>query len=82
MDEMEWLINDSKIDILGIAESWGHEEVGYAELSFEGFAMFRRARSFGIKNNGGGVLYIRESLHPLGDNLNCESVWASFLYCF
>ena len=52
LDEIKWLIKDSNIDILGIAEcaqlGTSHERVGDAEVRFEGFTTFRRDRSFGV----------------------------------
>jgi len=53
-----------KPDVIGITESWATNDIGDAELSIEGYVMFRTDRNTG--NKGGGViLYVRGELEPV-----------------
>jgi hypothetical protein len=47
-------------DIIGISESWGREKIGDAELTIDGFDMFRKDRKDRI--GGGVLLYVKENL--------------------
>lgn len=80
MDELLCRLKEGKVDIVGIAESWAHEEILDAELTFEGYKCFRRDRDKveGQKRKGGGVLlYVKEELNSymMGDVLECEAIW-------
>ncbi len=64
-DEMQILVNEQKIDVLGITESWLSEEKENAEIGLPGFNLFRKDR----KSRGGGVLlYIKENLISVDEN--------------
>ena len=82
--EIEIIIREKGVDILGITESWGNEYIGDAELSFNGYDLFRQDRIMGDKGRGGGVLlYVREGLgavreEQIGRNIN-ESIWVRIL---
>jgi hypothetical protein len=59
-EELELYIHEEEPDIVGITETWTVENVEDAEISIEGYTMFRRDRELGIKQRGGGVLlYIK-----------------------
>lgn len=57
-EELQNLLIEKGIAILGVTESWAHEDIGDAELNMEGYKVFRRDRDFdNVKNRrGGGVL--------------------------
>ena len=78
-DEIGWMLENNRVDILGITESWTHEDISDAEINFSGFTLFRRDRKIGAKARGGGVvLYIRDSLSPalVMSGQDCEGIWA------
>ena len=79
-DEIELIIRQKGVDILGITESWGNEDIGDAELSFDGYDLFRQDRNAGVKKRGGGVLlYVRKGLGAVreeqGEKNISESIW-------
>jgi len=78
MDELRHRTDSAKFDVVGITETWADSSVTDAELSLEGFDMFRVDRE---GSKGGGVLlYIREELGAvILDNLSefREQVWCS-----
>jgi hypothetical protein len=51
-EELQVLVDEKKIDMFGITESWMHEGVEDAEVSMKGYSLFRRDRdkSCGEKN--------------------------------
>src|SRR6266496_728547 len=82
--ELEIMLKEKDIQILGITESWGHEGIDDAELSFSGYVLFRRDRIIGNKTKGGGVLlYVNNRLtavQELGSsNEDSESLWIKVL---
>ena len=67
-DELQHILIEKKIAILGVTESWTHEEIGDAEVNIKGYSIFRRDRDFdtGGKKRGGGVLlYVRNGLNAI-----------------
>ena len=48
-DELLSLLLEQNIDILGIFESWVHEDISDAEINFEGYSLFRKDRVIGDK---------------------------------
>jgi ribonucleases P/MRP protein subunit RPP40 len=79
-EEIEILLRERSVDVLGITESWTHEGITNAEINILGFSLFRRDRSEKNKCRGGGVLlYIRESLLPEIKEISAESesLWVS-----
>ena len=82
-EELQLMMLEQNVDILGITESWMHGTVNDAEVSMIGYRMFRKDRemnSAASKCRGGGVLlYIREDIVAVEvsserDKMN-ESVW-------
>jgi exonuclease III len=60
-DELQLLLREKKVDVLGLTESWTHDGISDAEISFSGYRMFRKDRSNSAKTRGGGVLlYVKE----------------------
>ena len=83
-EEIKLMLKNKDIDILGITESWAHKEIEDAELSIEGYTMFRKDRDSNEKTRGGGViLYCRDELgavRELEDEENkSETIWSKFL---
>ena len=80
MDELCERISKTNCDIIGITETWGHHQINDAELSIEGYTLFRKDREG--KTGGGLALYIKESL-TASENLDLtnhefqESLWCS-----
>ena len=63
-------------DIVGVAESWAHEDISDSELSVDGFDMFRCDRT--LTRGGGVLLYMRSELHPtvfIPDAKFPEQIW-------
>lgn len=57
-EQMEHLLSESNIDILGVSESWLTHSSSTAAISIAGYNVFRKDRESG---KGGGVLiYVRE----------------------
>ena len=59
-DELNIMVDDIKPHIIGITESWANNDITYAELGLEGYAMFRKDR-MGIRG-GGVLLYIKDTI--------------------
>jgi len=82
-DELEWELINNEIDILGITESWGNENIDDAEIHFNGYSLFRKDDK---QSRGGGVvLYIIDRLivvqvKDVNDDSDseCESLWVKF----
>ena len=49
-EELEWLIGEHDIDILGITESWTNADIGDAEINFKGFTMYCQDRKVEGRN--------------------------------
>ena len=43
-NELNIILDDIKLHIIGITESWAHDDITYAELGREGYVMFRKDR--------------------------------------
>ena len=43
-NELNIMVADIKPHIIGITESWAHNDITYAELGLEGYVMFRKDR--------------------------------------
>ena len=58
--ELNIIVDDITPHIIGITESWTHNDITYAELGLDGYVMFRKDR---IGKKGGGVLlYIKDTI--------------------
>ena len=73
------MVDDIKPHIIGITESWANNDITYAELGLEGYAMFRKDR---MGRRGGGVLlYTKDTTIPayevqLQEEADCnEVIW-------
>lgn len=80
-EQLEAWVSDLKPDIVGITESWTGSHILDAELTLEGYDLFRQDRP--VDRCGGGVLlYIRNSLHAVQCSLVSqfpEQVWCYFM---
>ena len=41
-NDLNIMIDDIKLHIIGITESWANNDITYAELGLEGYVMFRK----------------------------------------
>jgi len=79
LDELRHELVEKDVDLLGIAESWTHVDISDAEISLEGYEMFRRDR--GDRRGGGVLLYVKSQY--VATNMSdrtaglCETVWVS-----
>jgi ribonuclease P/MRP protein subunit RPP40 len=65
-EDLELHVFEEEPDIVGITETWAEENIADAELSIEGYTMFRKDRTVGLKQRGGGVLlYIKNSVNAV-----------------
>ena len=83
LSELELLIKDENIDVIGISETWLVEDISDSEISFNGYSIFRCDRKDLIKKRGGGVLiWVKNELNPSQVQDLCdlnfqESIWCS-----
>ena len=81
LDELRQRATDYGIDIIAVSETWATEELLDAELSIDGYALFRRDRKSDRFSKGGGVaLYVKESLKShlsckLNNSTFDDSIW-------
>ena len=69
MDLFRVMIANEKLDIVGITESWVHEETRdyVGEYEIPGYKLFKKDR---LGKEGGGILlYVREFLNPIDCNI-------------
>src|SRR5271163_3755746 len=83
-EEIRLLFRKHSVDSLGITESWAHKDIEDAELSIQGYTMFRKDRDSAEKVTGGGlILYCKDELdavRELEDRENrSETIWAKIL---
>ena len=72
------MVDDIKPHIIGITESWAHNDITDAELGLEGYVMFRKDRI--AKKGGGVILYIKDTIPAyevqLQDEAECnDAIW-------
>ena len=73
------MVDDIKPHIIGITESWAHNDITDAELGLEGYVMFRKDR---IGKKGGGVLlYIKDTIPAYEVQLQEEADCKEALWC-
>ena len=76
------MVDDIKPHIIGITESRANNDITYAELGLEGYAMFRKDR---MGRRGGGVLlYIKDTIPAyevqLQEDAYCnEAIWCKLV---
>ena len=66
IDELRQSVILHGYDIISVMETWATAGINDAELSIEGFSMYRVDRK--VTRGGGVVLYIKESLRSSIDN--------------
>jgi len=77
IDLLQATVLDLLPDVIGITESWTHENVLDSELNISGFQLFRCDRKNGLKG-GGVLLYVRDTLNPVEHHTHTdygEHVW-------
>ena len=66
LDIFHATVDATKPDIIGITETWAHDDVIDAELNIDGYIMFRCDRVLKKVSRGGGVLlFVKEELAPV-----------------
>ncbi len=61
IDELNNLVSLSHVDVIGVTETWLHDELKYHEVSLPGYILFHQDRPSSIR--GGGVaLYVKFNL--------------------
>jgi hypothetical protein len=81
-EELEVYIIEEEPDVVGITETWAQENIGDAELCIQGYTMFRRDRTVGIKQRGGGVLlYIKDSINAVEREDCIEKMFPECIWC-
>ena len=79
MDELRERISGKSYDVIAITETWANHGITDAELSLDGFNLYRKDRA--AKRAGGIALYINEALQAnthmdlIADDQ--ESLWCS-----
>ena len=81
-NELNIMLDDIKPHIIGITESWAHNDITDAELGLDGCEMFRKDR---IGKKGGGLLlYTKENIPAyevqLSEKADCnEAIWCKLV---
>ena len=80
IDELKQLVTLHEYDIISVTETWATVDIKDAELSIDGYSMYRMDRK--VTRGGGVVLYIKENLRSNIDNKMMseqfqDSVWCS-----
>ena len=73
-DELQCIMVERKIAVLGITESWTHEEISDAEIKMIGYNVFRKDRNCKAGKKRRVLLFVREELiaHEVEyDGSNC-----------
>ena len=79
-DELELVILEDKLDIIGITESWLHDGIRDEEVSIKGYSMFRKDRNLTGKERGGGLLlFVKDEITAV-ENMDLggksgDSIW-------
>ena len=79
-NELELTVNEKKIDLIAITESWLEDTMIDSELNIAGYTIFRKDRKQVRDSKGGGVLlYVRDCFNayfaPELNDLPNESLW-------
>ena len=73
------MVEDIKPHIIGITETWAHNDITYAELGLECYAMFRKDR---MGTRGGGVLLlIKDTIPAYEVQLQEEADYNEAIWC-
>jgi len=80
--ELNLLVTEEDIDIVGITETWLNDKISDEELSIKGYTLYRKDRNDTIKTRGGGVaIYVRNELHPVYNSDLDESDFSESIWC-
>jgi len=84
-DELQLLLNNHEIGIMGITETWGRSIDSDSEFDFTGFKLYRKDRSaVNNKKCGGVALYVKDDLKSVEctelNEKHCESVWCKVFF--
>ncbi len=63
LDELNNLASLSHIDVIGVTETWLHDELKDHEVRLPGYVLFRHDRPSG-KRGSGAALYVKSNLRP------------------
>lgn len=84
VDELTNYARDYNLHIIGVVETWLHDNIGDGEISIPEFTVYRKDRKAVKGGKGGGVLlYVRDSLVSCAckelNEFKNESVWCKLL---
>ena len=84
-DQLQKLLDDYKIGIMGITETWGKSVDSDSQFDFTGFKLYRKDRSaVNNKKDGGVALYVTNDLRSVEctelNEKQCESVWCKVFF--
>ena len=83
MDEFRHQVGGAGYHIMAVTETWANSGVGDAEMTIDGYIMYRRDRKGEVGCRGGGVvMYVKDSLRSelnevLTEGPFQESIWCS-----
>jgi len=79
MSELRDRVNNGAYDIVGITETWASESINDAELTIDGYNMYRKDRT---KSRGGGlILYISSTIRAGINEAMTKSEFDESLWC-
>ena len=70
-NELSIILHDNDIDIIGLSETRLDENIGDAEVSIEGYKIFRNDRN---ANGGGVAIYVKDTLPEPKIKQNCDNI--------
>lgn len=79
IDELRYLVEINKYDIIAVTETWAHTEIRDTELFIEGFNMYRVYRK--VTRGGGVVLYIKEPFRSVIEKTPCFDKFEDCVWC-
>ena len=83
IDQLRLTLEDSRIDIITMSETWLHPQIDPAMVRIEGYSLFRQDRTRkhakGLKKGGGLIVYVKNSLAPGVRTLDSLSVNSAHL---
>ncbi len=65
LDELNNLASLSHIDVIGVTETWLHDELKHHEVRLPGYVVFRQNRPSTKRGGGGVAFYVKSNLRPL-----------------
>ena len=77
--EFELLIDECKPDIIGLTETWLHEDIQESEIKIPGYNTFRKDR---VGKRGGGVaLYVTERVKAVVNSMTLVQEYGEAIWC-